>query len=73
MVDARVTRGIAVAFFFRSGPLQTYPQSCPQVARMAVEILKKEKTANCGHDLFRPLDPVGEVVRLPFAPGTERE
>src|SRR5438128_1629550 len=25
-------------------------------ARKAVEILKKEKTANCGHDLFRPLD-----------------
>jgi undecaprenyl-diphosphatase len=36
--------------------LEWLPQRCPHVARWAVEMLKKENFANCGHDLFRPLD-----------------
>src|SRR6266511_4302454 len=42
-------------------------------AKMAVEMLKKEISANCGHDLFRPLDPSIPQVRLLLAPSTERK
>src|SRR6266545_2235169 len=42
-------------------------------AKMAVEMLKKEISANCGHDLFRPLDPSVPQVRLLLAPSTERK
>jgi hypothetical protein len=34
---------------------RVHPQACPQVGRMAVETLKKEKSANCGQDFFGPL------------------
>jgi hypothetical protein len=73
MVDERSTVGIAAPFSFRSGPRFTYPQSRPQAAKTAVEILKKEISANCGHGLFRPLDPVGEPDTFPLAPSTERK
>jgi hypothetical protein len=29
-----------------------FPHGCPQVGRLAVEMLKKENFANCGHDLL---------------------
>jgi hypothetical protein len=73
MVRDRRTSAIAAAFFLRLDPPFTYPQSIPQVAKTAVEMLKKEISANCGHDLFRPLDPFGEDARLPLAPSTERK
>src|SRR5438874_12680348 len=43
--------------------LECLPQPCPHVGRWAVEILKKENSANCGRGLFRPLDHLLELVR----------
>jgi len=36
---------------------ETFPQSSPQVVNLAVEMLKKEISANCGQVSFRPLEP----------------
>src|SRR5207247_2900633 len=45
----------------------------PQVGRLAVEMLKKEISANCGQVLVRPLDRVDPDVSVLLAPSTERK
>jgi hypothetical protein len=45
----------------------------PQDAEMAVEMLKKEISANCGHGLFRHLDPLRADASVLLAPSTERK
>jgi hypothetical protein len=52
MVRGRRTGGIAAPFRSGPDPCFTCPQSRPQVAKTAVEMLKKEISANCGHGLF---------------------
>jgi hypothetical protein len=37
--------------------VQTFPQSNPQAGNLAVEMLIKEISANCGQVFFRPLEP----------------
>src|SRR5262249_1301458 len=53
--------------------LRSSPQPCPHVGRLAVEMLKKEISANCGHVFFRPLDRLGADVSVLLAPSTERK
>jgi hypothetical protein len=53
--------------------LKSFPHTFPQVGRLAVETLKKEISANCGHVLFRPLDQVPRHVSVLLAPSTERK
>jgi hypothetical protein len=42
-------------------PRRRYPQPFQHIAKKAVEMLKKEKDANCGRGVFEPLDRPGQV------------
>jgi hypothetical protein len=58
MVVVRVTDAAALSLQRFFVGLKTFPQSSPQAANLAVEMLKKEISANCGHVFFRPLEPL---------------
>jgi hypothetical protein len=59
MVVVRVTDATAGSLqrFFVGA--ETFPQRTPQAANFAVEMLKTEISANCGHVFFRPLERFG--------------